>query len=174
MREIIIAYPIKETALQLRLLLESEGYSVPYICSKGSSVLGIAQGLGEGIIVCASILSDMAAGVLADNLPVGFDVISLSKNGREEYTGNLITIPLPVSKNDFLQTVEILASSHSSFTQGGSGEGEKEIIEKAKLVLMNSMDMTESRAHSYLQQQSMRTGKRLLQLAIEIINDFTQ
>ena len=69
MKDIIIAYPVKETAMQLRSLLEKEGFHVSHVCARGSSVLGIAQNLNEGIIVCASILSDMGAGVLAENLP---------------------------------------------------------------------------------------------------------
>ncbi len=87
MKDIIIAYPVKETAMQLRSLLEKEGFHVSHVCARGSSVLGIAQNLNEGIIVCASILSDMGAGVLAENLPFGFDVVALSKNGIPEYMG---------------------------------------------------------------------------------------
>lgn len=170
MKDIIIAYPIKDVAMKLRCLLESEGYHVSYVCARGSSVLSIAQNLNEGVIVCASILSDMGAGVLAENLPYGFDVVALSKNGKEEYMGNLITLPLPIDKHEFLQTVAVLVSTRSSFTQRKKNEGE--IISDAKLILMNSGSMTESQAHKYLQQESMRTGKKLVELAKEIINNF--
>lgn len=172
MKDIIIAYPSKNTALQLRSLLESEGFHVSYICATGSSVLNIAQDLHEGVIICASILSDMGVGILAEHLPVGFDIIALSKNGREEYMGNLINLPLPVHKDEFLQTVSILVSTRSSFTQRKGNDSE--IISNAKLVLMNNRDITESQAHQYLQKESMRTGKKLIDLAKEIINDFTE
>ena len=172
MKDIIIAYPVKETAMQLRSLLESEGYHVSFVCAMGSSVLNIAHSLNEGVVVCASILSDMGAGVLAENLPVGFDVVALSRNGREEYMGNLINLPLPLNKNDFLETVSVLVSTRSSFTQRKNDEGE--IISNAKLVLMNANGITESQAHKFLQQESMRKGKKILELAKEIINDFTE
>lgn len=172
MKDIIIAYPVKETAMQLRSLLESEGYHVSFVCALGSSVLSIAHGLNEGVVICASILSDMGAGVLAENLPVGFDVVALSRNGREEYMGNLINLPLPLNKNDFLETVSVLVSTRSSFTQRKNDEGE--IISNAKLVLMNANGITESQAHKFLQQESMRKGKKMLDLAKEIINDFTE
>ncbi|MGN0535881.1 MAG: ANTAR domain-containing response regulator [Eubacterium sp.] len=172
MKDIIIAYPVKETAMQLRSLLESEGYHVSFVCALGSSVLSIAHGLNEGVVICASILSDMGAGVLAENLPVGFDVVALSRNGREEYMGNLINLPLPLNKNDFLETVSVLVSTRSSFTQRKNDEGE--IISNAKLVLMNANGITESQAHKFLQQESMRKGKKMLELAKEIINDFTE
>lgn len=35
MREILVAYPSKDTALKLRSLLEGEGYDVPYVCATG-------------------------------------------------------------------------------------------------------------------------------------------
>ncbi len=171
MKDIIIAYPSKDVALQLRSLLEGEGFHVSFICATGSSVLRIVNNLREGVIVCASILSDMGAGVLAENLPVGFDVVALSKNGREEYMGNLINMPLPVHRDEFLQTVSILVSTRSAFTQ--RNKDDDEIISNAKLILMNNGDITESQAHKYLQKESMRTGKKLADLAKEIINDFT-
>lgn len=172
MKDIIIAYPNKDVAMQMRSLLESEGFHVSFVCATGASVLNIAQDLNDGVVVCASILSDMGAGALAEHLPVGFDVVALSKNGREEYMGNLINIPLPMQKDEFLQTVSILVSTRSSFTQRNNND--REIISNAKLVLMNNKDITESQAHQYLQKESMRTGKKLVDLAREIINDFTE
>lgn len=172
MKDIIIAYPIKDIALGLRSMLESEGYHVSYVCALGSSVLNFASSVSEGVVICASILSDMGAGVLADNLPYGFDVIALSKNGKEEYMGNLITMPLPIDRGEFIETVAVLVSTRSSFTQRKGNDAE--IISNAKLVLMNSRHISETQAHKYLQQESMKTGKKLARLAREILNDFTE
>ncbi len=172
MKDIIIAYPTKNVALQLRSLLETEGFHVSFVCATGSSVLSIAHDMHEGVIICASILRDMGAGSLAENLPVGFDVIALSKNGREEYMGNMINLPLPLHKDEFLQTVAVLVSTRSSFTQRSSLDSD--IISNAKLVLMSSKNITESMAHQYLQKESMRTGKKTVEIAREIINDFTE
>lgn len=172
MKDIIIAYPVKETAMQLRSLLENEGFHVSHVCARGSSVLSIAQNLNEGVVVCASILSDMGAGVLAENLPFGFDIVALSKNGIPEYMGNLVSLPLPVNKAEFLQTVAVLVSTRSSFTKRNADDSE--IISKAKLILMKTSDMGEIAAHKYLQQESMKKGKKITEIAKEIINDFTE
>lgn len=171
MKEIIIVYPVKEVALQLRSMLESEGFHVSYVCARGSSALGIAQGLSEGVIVCASILSDMSAGILAENLPVGFDIVALSRNGVESYMGNLISLPLPVNRAEFINTVAILVSSRSGFTRRQGNDNE--IISNAKTIIMNRQGITETQAHKYLQKKSMSSGKKLIELAKEIINDFT-
>lgn len=172
MKAIIIAYPIKDVAMQLRSMLESEGLYVSHICALGSSVLSIAQDLREGVVVCASQLSDMSAGLIAENLPPYFDVISLSKNGRESYMGNLISLALPLNRSDFIHTVEVLAYSRSSFTM--RKDDEQEFISNAKLILMSKRSISEIQAHKYLQQQSMCTGKKLVDVAKEIISDFTE
>lgn len=171
MKDIIVAYPNKNTAMQLRALLESEGYHVAYVCATGSSVLSIAQGMSEGVVVCASILSDMGAGVLAERLPLGFDVVALSKNGREEYMGNLISLPLPVNKEEFLQTIAVLVSTRNAFTERANDDNE--LISRAKLILRETENMGELEAHKFLQHKSMQTGKKITQIAREIINDFT-
>ena len=96
MKDIIIAYPNKEVALRLRALLVGEGFRVSHICALGSSALGAAGEKDAGVIICASLLRDMGAGTLAEQLPADFDVVALSKNGKTEYMGNLITLT-PVS-----------------------------------------------------------------------------
>ena len=69
MKDIIIAYPNKEVALRLRALLVGEGFRVSHICALGSSALGAAGEKDAGVIICASLLRDMGAGTLAEQLP---------------------------------------------------------------------------------------------------------
>lgn len=170
MKDIIIAYPNKEVALRLRALLVGEGFRVSHICALGSSALGAAGEKDAGVIICASLLRDMGAGTLAEQLPADFDVVALSKNGKTEYMGNLITLILPLDRQEFLQTVAVLVSSKSSFTR--RKEADEDLISNAKLVLMNTQDMTELQAHRFLQKESMRTGLKITDLAQKIINDF--
>lgn len=170
MRNIIIAYPVKDVALKLRMLLEGEGLHVSCVCALGSSALSVSQEMREGIIICAENLSDMSAGNIAEHLPPDFDVVALSKNGVESYMGNLIYLPLPLNRADFLSTITILASSTSAFTRRDSNDAQ--LISNAKVIIMNEMNMTETQAHKYLQKESMKTGKKLAKLAQEIINDF--
>lgn len=128
-----------------------------HICALGSSALGAAGEKDAGVIICASLLRDMGAGTLAEQLPADFDVVALSKNGKTEYMGNLITLTLPLDRQEFLQTVAVLAASKSSFTR--RKEADEDLISNAKLVLMNTQDMTELQAHRFLQKESMRTAE---------------
>ena len=117
MKDIIVVYPVKETAMAIRALIEKGGYHVSHICALGSTALEISQEKSRGVIVCPFLMRDMSSAELAEALPVDFDVVALSKNGREQYMGNMITLPLPINSNEFLQTVGLLAASKSSFTK---------------------------------------------------------
>lgn len=171
MKSIIIAYPIKNTALQIKSVLEDEGLYVSHICATGASVLNIAGDMRGGVIVCASILRDMGAGVLAERLPAGFDIVALSKGGRQSYMGNFISLPLPLDRDEFVSTVAVLMSSESSFTN--RKKEDCDYISNAKNILMSVNDMSEMQAHKYLQKESMKSGKKIADVAKEIIKQFS-
>lgn len=131
MKSIIITYPAKSTAMRLRDVLTSSGFYVSHICALGATTLGIAQEMRGGVIICSSVMPDMNVSSLAEHLPPDFDVISLSKGGKEDY-GSVINLPLPLNRNEFLKTVAVLVSSESSFTRRRPAESD--IITSAKLV----------------------------------------
>lgn len=171
MKSIIIAYPIKDTALQIKSVLESEGFYVSHICATGASVLNITDDMRGGVIVCASILRDMGAAALAERLPAGFDIVALSKGGKQTYMGNFISLPLPLDRNEFVSTIAVLMSSESSFTN--RKKDESDYISNAKSILMSVDGMSEMQAHKYLQKESMKSGKKITDVAKDIIEQFS-
>lgn len=172
MKDIIVIYPVKDTALSIANLLVKNGFTVSHICARGSSALEIAYQKRQGIIVCPFNMSDISASELSDNVPVNFDVVALSKNGSEQYMGNLITLPLPIDEGTFIRTIEVLASSRSSFTK--RSRDDDECIRKAKHALMKAKGITEPQAHKMLQNESMRTGKRLVAVAKDVLDEFAK
>lgn len=171
MKSIIIAYPNKNTAMQIKSILEDDGLYVSHICATATSVLSIASNMHSGVVVCASILRDMPANALAERLPNEFDVVAISKSGRENYMGNLISLPIPLDREEFVEIVEVLMSTKSSFTK--REKAESDYISDAKAILMNTNDMTEMQAHKYLQRLSMTSGKKMSDVAHDIIKDFS-
>ena len=171
LKDIIVVYPLKETALSIRALLEESGFHVSHICALGSSALRIAQEKLGGIIVCPFLMKDMTSAQLAEQLPQGFDIIALSKNGTEQYMGNMITLPVPMNRADFLSTVQMLANSKSGFTRRSGNDGE--YISKAKQALMSVYGMSETQAHKYLQKESMKSGKKIAAVAMDILDRLT-
>ena len=84
--------------------------------------------------------------------------------------GNLICLPLPLDKDDFLRTVEILVTTESSFTDRNLNDSE--YISNAKAILMNINSMTEMQAHKFLQNESMKSGMKMVDVAKDIIARF--
>ena len=168
MKSIIIAYPVRSTALQIKNVLEKNGYTVSHICATGASVLQIADSMREGLIISASILRDMTAVHIFENLSADFDVLALGGEA-ELYSDGVLTLPLPLDKADFVSTVAVLMSSGSV---SRPAEKKSDIVSDAKSILMNLQEMSEPQAHTYLQHQSMLTGKKLEQTAQQIIRQF--
>lgn len=172
MKNIVIAYPNREVAIKLKNVLEREGYYVSHICSTGAGVLNIASEMRGGVIVCASILQDITAANLAENLPSGFDVVALTKGGKQVYMGNYLSLSLPLDKNEFVSTIAVLVSSQSSFTN--RKKSDDEYISNAKTFLMSVNNMSELQAHKYLQNLSMKSGKKMVDVAKKILSDITE
>lgn len=170
MKDIIVVYPVKETAMGIRTLIEKSGFHVSHICALGSSALEIAQAKQTGVIICPFLMRDMSSADLAEQVPPGFDIIALSKNGSEQYMGNMITLPLPMDRAEFIQTVAILASSRSSFTRRSGSDDD--YISKAKQALMAAKGMSEAQAHKFLQSESMKSGKKMAAVAMDILDSF--
>ena len=112
----------------------------------------------------------MTAGNIAEHLPPGFDIVALTRGDTDSFMSNLVYLPLPVDRQEFLSTVSVLVNSVSSFTR--RKDGENEVIAKAKLILREVNGFSEMQAHKYLQRESMKMGKKISTLAQEIINDF--
>ena len=83
--------------------------------------------------------------------------------------GNMLTVAMPVDRNEFLQTVGILASNQTGFTK--RSESENDYILKAKQALMAVKGMSELQAHKALQRMSMNSGKKLFQTAMDILDE---
>lgn len=168
LKDVIVVFPVKETALSLRALIEKNGFHVSCVCALGTSALDAAQHTTQGVMVCPFLMRDMSAAELAEQLPNGFDVIALSKNGVEQYMGNLITLPLPMDRMEFINTVAMLVNSKSSFTRRAEADGD--YISKAKQALMSIKGMSEMQAHKFLQKESMRSGKKISAVAMDILD----
>jgi response regulator NasT len=112
----------------------------------------------------------MTAGNIAEHLPPGFDIVAFTRGDTDSFMSNLIYLPLPVDRQEFLNTVGVLVNSVSSFTKRSVSD--EDVISKAKLILKETNGFSELQAHKYLQRESMKMGKKIAVLAQEIINDF--
>lgn len=170
MRGVIIAHPSQKLALQLKRAVTDCGIAVLAVCSKGSSVLQLAQPLTEAVILCPLILPDMPAHHLAESLAVSFDIIALSGTS-ESYSGcgNLFLLNLPLNKSDFHALLFSLCSQTVLRDNKPTVKAQNDTLDAAKKLLMQTRHMSESQAHRYLQRAAMNRGLKMTDLAERLL-----
>ncbi len=90
----------------------------------------------------------------------------------------VLTVPKPVTKQDFYTAVKfVTASSARLFNQEKKivklqdKLEEIKLVSRAKAVLIEKHNMTESEAHRFIEKEAMDSRRQRSQVAIEIINN---
>jgi response regulator NasT len=171
MREILIAAGSPEVLAGLRRALAEAGIAGCRVCRSGADALGICKGIRDGVLICHK-LQDMPSIALAREVPGHIDVLLLLPGGQRplEGVGNVLCMNLPLNKPEFLRCVRELMASGSQRRGDTHRRGAEQdaVILEAKRLLLERDGMPEWAAHRFLQQQAMRSGKTLAQVAGDI------
>lgn len=177
MINIIVAFPKVENAKSIKNILIKYGYQVNAVCTAGARVLQYADALGEGIVVCAGRFQDMMFMQLREHLPTSFQMLVVaSPNQWEEGTADgVICLSMPLKVHELVSTLEMM--SHAFVRRRRKSphalrrnEEDRQMIEKAKEVLMARNNMTEEEAHRYMQKSSMDSGTCMAETAQMILS----
>lgn len=174
MKAILLAFARAQAAAQMKKVLVGASLPVAGLCASGAEVLAAAGALEEGVVVCGR-LPDLSPAQLAQMLPAGFDLIELVSSGQIPVQGysNVISLHLPLNRLEFINAVRALASA-SSVCFGAHGEqsrsnGEKELVARAKTLLMRELSLSEPEAYRLLQKRSMAVGARMADTARRVL-----
>lgn len=178
MPSIIIAFPKIEDATNIKNALVRNGYEVNATCTTGAQVIGIANDLDGGIILCGYRFPDMHYSELNNYLPKGFEMLLVASALKlEECTdNNIVCLSMPIKMQDLLNTLQMMSYNYSKRKKKDKdkpklrSEEDKIIISKAKLVLMERNNMSEEEAHRYIQKTSMDSGTNLVEMAEMILS----
>lgn len=178
MRSIIIAFPKIEDANHLKNALIRSGYEINATCTTGAQVVGIANELDDGIVLCGYRFSDMHYSELHSYLPKGFEMLLMaSPHKLEECTNNdIVCLSMPLKMNDLHNTLQMMTYNYTrrkkieKSTRKKRSAKDQEIIDKAKRILMERNNMTEEEAHRYIQKHSMDSGTNLVEMAEMVLS----
>ncbi len=178
MLSIIIAFPKIEDAMSIKNALTRNGYEVNAACTTGAQVIGIANELDDGIVICGYRFPDMHYSELNNYLPKGFEMLLIASAMKlEECTdNNIVCLSMPIKMQDLLNTLQMMTYNYSKRKKKDKdkprprSEADKAIIMKAKLVLMERNNMTEEEAHRYIQKNSMDSGTNMVEMAEMILS----
>ena len=84
----------------------------------------------------------------------------------------MLCLDIPVNRGDLISTLRMLTDTqpHSPAAKEQRSESDKEIIGRAKALLMERNGMSEPDAHRFLQKRSMNSGESLVSVALSILN----
>lgn len=170
---IFIAFSKKETVANITRILEVSGFNIATATTSASTLLENISYYGGGTIVCGCKFRDMFILDLFEHIPDSFNVIAIGSHDQLALINStsVFKLSVPLQANDLVCSVSMFANMEN----GGKSKAtnrtndETRIIERAKKVLMDRFDMNEDEAHSYMQKKSMNTGKKMVDIARNIV-----
>ena len=94
MSHIIVVFPRRDNAVNIRNVLVRAGMEVSAVCLTGAKVLQYVDNWSDGIVVCGYRLQDMQYTELREALPFSFDMLLVAPPSADQglrscqYNGN--------------------------------------------------------------------------------------
>lgn len=182
MSNIIVVFPKKDVATNIRNILARGGLNASGVCTTGAQALQYADMVDDGIIVCGYKMQDMMYTELRECLPETFEMLLIASPDKwgDGLVKGVVGLQMPIKVYDLLNTVEMMLQniqrSKRKRREAAKNRNpeQKALIEKAKSLLMDRNRMTEEEAHRYLQKSSMDSGTNMLetaQMVLTIMSD---
>ena len=175
MRQVIVAFERQSNCDRLREILEGSGEFSCVVCRSAAQVKRAARKLRLDLVVCGFKLTDESCESLFYDLPQRCFMLMIAPQAQLDLceAEGILKLQSPVRRSELLASVRLLAqltaASHS-YAPGRSRE-ERELVERAKQVLMGHSGMSEEQAHRFLQKQSMDSGARLADTARQVLEE---
>lgn len=178
MGSILIVMPKTEDAGRIAKMVQSSGYAPETeICTTGAEALRTSHDRDYGVVICTKKMRDMSYSELAGYLPSYFGMIVLTSDlSLETFSDHVVKLSLPVKRIDLMSTVEMLLEEFyrqrkkkKRQTPTKRKEEDKQIIDKAKQLLMERNGMSEPEAFRYIQKNSMDCGRNMVETAQMIL-----
>ena len=174
MNHMLIAFEGAKTRQRMTDIFECAGIRVTAACGSGAEILRWCGRMNDGVILCGYKLYDMTAEELFENLPQGFSMLLLATQLQLESCGyeEICKLCAPARQSELVGSVRMLLDrlGEESAPVPKRSDEDKQLIAKAKALLMDRNQMTEEQAHRFIQKRSMDTGTKMVQTAMKILD----
>ena len=178
MSNIIVVFPTRDNAVNIRNVLVRAGIEVSAVCLTGAKALQYADTWNEGIVICGYRFQDMQYTDLRESLPTSFEMLLVASPSKwtDELPDGVVGLPLPIKIYDLVNTVEMLQQNQDRRrrkrreTLRKRNDEQKKVIDQAKALLMERNNMSEEEAHHYLQKSSMDSGTNMVETAEMVLS----
>ena len=175
---IIVVFPKKENAINIRNLLVRNGVNVTGVATTGAQAMHYADTVDEGIVVCGYKLKDMMYTDLREYLPESFDMLLVASQDKwsDGLVRGVMGLSMPIKVYDLMNTIEMMLTNIDRRRRKRKKQlknrdpKQQETVRKAKELLMARNNMTEEEAHRYLQKSSMDSGTNMVETAEMVLS----
>ena len=172
MTRTIIAAASEASREQMSRLLASSGYSVYRCCASESTLRRALTESEDSILVFIGLLPDCKPDDLIWDYGDRVQILWIAKPAVLEdcESRSIFRLALPTSGQTVIGALEMLLQLHRRNMPRRTGQ-DRELVERAKAILMKQMQLTEPEAHHLLQKQAMDRGVRMTEYAARIIQN---
>ena len=141
MTGLIVVFPNKDNATNIRNLLARGGMDVIGVCTTGAQAMHYADTVDDGIVVCGYRMKDMMYTQLREYLPESFEMLLVASQDKWSSgdVEGIVGLSTPIKVYDLLNTV-------------------------------TRNNMSEEEAHRYLQKSSMDSGTNMVETAEMVLS----
>lgn len=181
---VVIAEDEAIIRLDLKELLEEEGYEVVGETGRGDEAVELVRGLGpdlaildikmpglDGLSAARHIAGERLAAVL---ILTAFSQRDLVEQARD--AGAMSYIVKPFQKSDLIPAIEVALGRHAELTSLESEVGDlaerleaRKIIDRAKGILMDRHGRNEQEAWRFLQTEAMNRRTKVHEVAVLVV-----
>lgn len=175
MSRLIIAFESDDIARRVNEMFASASVQVRAVCRTGAETIRAVHFMGSGVVVCGVKLSDMTAEELYENLEGQAYMLMVAKPEQLDMCENrhIFRLPLPVNRYDLTASARMLEQLEEMNRNTRNDKSGSEVIEKAKVLLQGKRGFTEKQAHYHLQKLSMATGRKIAEVAQQLVEELT-
>lgn len=178
MAGVIVVFPNRDNAANIRNILCRGGFDVIGVCTTGAQALHSAEHLDGGILVCGYKLPDMLYTELREYLPPEFEMLLIASadKWRQGDTDGIVGLSMPIKVYDLLNTMEMMQQTmerrrrRRKKAKPQRDPEQEKLIRRAKELLMERNHMSEDEAHRYLQKCSMDSGTNIVETAEMVLS----
>ena len=172
MARIVITGASEVGRMQINRLLASSGFDVFRMCASGSELRRVLNTCEDGVVILAGATPDCRPDDVIADFSDGFQFLMIARPDAlaacEE--PRLFKLAYPCAGSAVLGAIEMLSQFHAQRLPKRTGE-DKDLVERAKALLMQREGITEPEAHRRMQQHAMAHGVKMTEYAAQLLKN---
>lgn len=170
MARIVIVSPSEDSRSKLARLLTSSGLQVFRSCSSGSELRRALSESEDCVVVMVGFMADCKPDELIWDYKDSIQILLMAKQPVLDNIDapEVFRLALPASGQAVIGAVEMLSQLHRMRLPRRSGES-KDVVDRAKALLMRQKGLSEPEAHRAMQQYAMNHGMKMADFARRIL-----